>query len=116
MEFLKPTVHRGFDPFEKYERRFIEWLLADAGDITPKQGVIMIIVGIVAMIILICYSRRRYKNMSKREKREARERAESNRDSLVVLFWIAKELLVFLFWIIKKFIMFVVNKLRHKKR
>jgi hypothetical protein len=116
MKFLKPIVFRSHGQFYEYGLRFVEWLFPNAGDMTPKQGVIMIIVIIVISILLICYSRRRYKKMSKWEKREIRELAELNRDSLVVPFWIAKELLVFLFWIIKKIIMFIVKKLCRKKR
>jgi hypothetical protein len=112
MEFLKPTVLCSHGPFYEYGLRFVEWLFPNAGDMTPKQAAIMLIVTVVITPLLIyyCYSRRH--TVPKWE----REWAKSRRDSLVVPFWIAKELLVFLFLITKKFIMFIVKKLRCKKR
>ncbi|MFA6492210.1 MAG: hypothetical protein WCW33_05260 [Candidatus Babeliales bacterium] len=100
IDFLKPTVLRCFDPFEQYERRFIEWLLADAGDITPKQALIMMIVGIVILTVAIYYGCRQHKKMSKRQRKRFKEKVVSE----VGIFWMAREIIMF------------VKKLWRKKR
>ncbi len=100
MKFLKPTVLRCFDPFEQYERRFIEWLLADAGDITPKQAVIMMIGGIVMLTFVIWYSCRQYKKMSNRQRKRFKGKVVSE----VGIFWMARKIIMF------------IKKLRRKRR
>jgi hypothetical protein len=100
MKFFVPSILCRFNPFEKYERRFIEWLLADAGDITPKQAVIMMIGGIAILTFVIWYSCRQYKKMSNRQHKRFKERVVNE---------------VGIFWMTRKIIMFI-NKLRRKKR
>jgi hypothetical protein len=110
INFLKPMVWTHHGPFRDWTIRKFDELFPNAGYMTPKQGVIMLIGVIALSIILIWYSLRH--PPSKWE----RERAKEKRDSLVVPFWIAKELLIFLFWVAKKSVLFVGNKLRRKKR
>ena len=100
IDFLKPMVwtHRG--EFGKLERRFFEWLLADAGDITPKQAVIMMVVSILILTFVIWYSCRQYKKMSNRQRKRFKEKVVSE----VGIFWMARKIIMF------------VKKLWRKKR
>jgi len=85
--------------FSKYDHKFIAWLFADAGDMTPKGAAIMLIVATVFITLLICYARRHP------ESKWEREWARSSMIAFILPFWLAREI-----------IMFIVKKLRRKKR
>lgn len=97
INFLQPMMwtHRG--EFGKLERRFFEWLLADAGDMTPKQGLILIAIFLVIAAICVCYGIYRPRKKS------------SYQDQPI-------HVLTLFFWIVREIKNYIVSKIRRKKR
>jgi hypothetical protein len=91
-------THHG--PLNRLGQRFFEWLLADAGDITPQQAVILIVGGMIFATIVICYGIYRPRKKSSYE-----DRHTIHLHSVAIFIWVIRE--------IKNYI---VNKIRRKKR
>jgi hypothetical protein len=97
INFLQPMVWTHHGPLNRLGQRFFEWLLADAGDLTPKRSLILIAIFLVIAAICVCYGIYHPRKKSWYEDQPIH--------SVAIFIWVIRE--------IKNYI---VNKIRRKKR
>jgi hypothetical protein len=103
INFLQPMVWTHHGPLNRLGQRFFEWLLADAGDLTPKRSLILIAIFLIFATIVICYGIYRPRKKSSYEDQPIH--SINSIHSITIFIWVIRE--------IKNYL---VNKIRRKKR